>query len=465
MTTTAGGRQRLARRAGRERPVAPGLVLVAAMLGFFMMSLDATAVNVALPGIGRALGGTTAGLQWVVDGYTLMLAALLISAGAISDRAGANRVFATGLAAFIAASAACGVAPAIQVLIAARVIQGSAAAVMLPASLALVRQAFPDPAKRVQAVALWTAGGAVAIAAGPVMGGVLTTAVSWRAIFFINLPVGVATLAVLARVPASARRSVRLDLAGQVTASVALAALTAGVIEGGGRGFGAPVPLACLLLSAAAATAFLIAEARAACPMVPLRLFQSRIVTVCVVIGFAVNGAYYGVAFVLSLYFQRVLGQSAAGTGVLFLPMTALLSAANLVSVRASRRAGPRLPIIAGQLGSALGLVALTFATAGTDRLVAAAALIPVGVGLGFALPSLTVMLLDAIPAEQAGLAAGLLNSSRQAGGTLAVAAFGALIANRASFASGMRVSMLAAAVLLLITTAAALALPRRPPR
>jgi DHA2 family methylenomycin A resistance protein-like MFS transporter len=145
--------------------------------------------------------------------------------------------------------------------------------------------------------------------------------------------------------------------------------------------------------------------------------------------------------------------------------MTALLSAANLVSVRASRRAGPRLPIIAGQLGSALGLVALTFATARTDRLVAAAALIPVGVGLGFALPSLTVMLLDAIPAEQAGLAAGLLNSSRQAGGTLAVAAFGALIANRASFASGMRVSMLAAAVLLLITTAAALALPRRPPR
>jgi DHA2 family methylenomycin A resistance protein-like MFS transporter len=165
------------------------------------------------------------------------------------------------------------------------------------------------------------------------------------------------------------------------------------------------------------------------------------------------------------LYFQRVLGQSAAGTGILFLPMTALLSAANLMSARVSRRAGPRRPIIAGQLVSALGLVALAVATAGPDRLVAAAALIPVGAGLGFAIPALTVMLLDAIPAEQAGLAAGLLNSSRQAGGTLAVAVFGALIANRASFASGMRDSMLAAAALLLMTTAAALALPRREPR
>jgi MFS transporter, DHA2 family, methylenomycin A resistance protein len=465
MTTTAGRPQRRARPARRPRPAGPELILVAAMLGFFMMSLDVTAVNVALPGIGRDLGGATAGQQWVVDGYTLMLAALLISAGAISDRAGANRVFATGLAAFIAASAACGVAPALPVLIAARAVQGSAAAVMLPASLALVRQAFPDPARRTQAVAQWTAGGAVAIAAGPLVGGALTTAAGWRAIFFINLPVGLAALAVLARVPASPRRSVPLDLAGQVTASVALAALTSGVIEGGVRGFGAPVPMACLLLSAAAATAFLIAETRVTCPMVPLRLFQSRTVTVCVLIGFAVNGAYYGVAFVLSLYFQRVLGQSAAATGVLFLPMTALLAGANLMSARVSGRAGPKLPIVVGQLGSALGLVALAVATAGPDRLVAAVALIPVGVGLGFALPSLTVMLLDAIPAEQAGLAAGMLNSSRQAGGTLAVAVFGALIANRASFASGMRDSMLAAAVLLLITTAAAVALPRRSPR
>jgi DHA2 family methylenomycin A resistance protein-like MFS transporter len=154
-----------------------------------MLSLDATAVNVALPGIERTLGGTTAGLQRVVDAYTLMSAALLISAGAVSDRVGAKRLYAAGLAAFMIASAACGLAPALGFLIGGRAVQGSAAAIMLPASLALVRQAFTDPARRLKAIALWSVGGAVAIAAGPVADGVLTSAVSWRAIFFINVPI------------------------------------------------------------------------------------------------------------------------------------------------------------------------------------------------------------------------------------------------------------------------------------
>src|SRR6266852_1752320 len=205
------------------RPASSAQILVAALLGFFLLSLDATAVNVALPGIGRTLGGTTAGLQWVVDAYTLMFAALLISAGAVSDRVGAKRLYATGLAAFLIASAACGLAPALGFLVGGRAVQGSAAAVMLPASLALVRQAFAEPARRLKAIAQWSVGGAVAIAAGPVAGGVLTSAVSWRAIFVVNLPVGLVTLALLARAPRSPRRAVPLDPAGQVTAIVALA--------------------------------------------------------------------------------------------------------------------------------------------------------------------------------------------------------------------------------------------------
>jgi MFS transporter, DHA2 family, methylenomycin A resistance protein len=446
---------------GRAPVSASATVLLASLLGFFMLCLDATAVNVALPGIGRALGGTTAGLQWVIDAYTLMLAALLISAGAVSDRIGAKRLFALGLAAFAVSSAACGLSPALGFLIASRAVQGIGAAIMLPASLALVRQAYPDPVKRAKAISVWTVGGTVALAAGPVAGGALTSAVSWRAIFFVNLPAGIAALLLLARAPRSPRREVPLDPAGQITAVVALAALTFGVIEGGETGFGRPVVLGCLLLAAVAAAAFVTAEARAAHPMVPLGVFRSRAVTVCVTIGFAANVAFYGVIFVLSLFFQRVLGQSAVAAGLEFLPMSALLSSANLTSARVAARFGPRVPITAGLVVSTLGLLALLLASAGPDHGLLVLALVPAGVGLGFALPSVIVVLLDAVPAEQAGMGAGLFNSSRQVGGTLAVAVFGAMIAHRASFLTGMRASLLIAVLVMLAATAAALTLPR----
>jgi MFS transporter, DHA2 family, methylenomycin A resistance protein len=436
--------------------------LLAALLGFFMLSLDATAVNVALPGIGRTLGGTTAGLQWVVDAYTLMFAALLISAGALSDRFGARRLFGAGLAAFMIASAGCGLAPALGLLIGGRAVQGSAAAIMLPASLALVRQAFGDPVRRAKAIAQWSVGGAVAIAAGPVAGGVLTSAVSWRAIFFVNLPAGLVTLALVARAPRSPRRAVPLDPAGQVTAIAGLAALTFGVIEGGASGFGRPLVLGCLLLAATAMAAFVVAEARAVHPMVPLYMFRSRTVTVCVAIGFAINVAFYGLIFVLSLYFQRILGEAAVTAGLMFLPMTALLSSANLTSAKVAARFGPRLTIWTGLAVSALGMLAL-LACIGPDRLLLTAVMVPAGLGLGFALPSLTVVLLDAIPADQAGLAAGMLNSSRQTGGTLAVAVFGVLVSHRADFVAGLRGSILIGALMLLAATAAALTLPGRP--
>lgn len=448
--------------AGQGSATRGTIVLMASLLGFFMLSLDSTAVNVALAGIQRTLGGTTAGLQWVIDAYTLMFAALLISAGAISDRIGAKRLFAIGLGAFLASSAACGLAPTLGFLIGGRAVQGSAAAVMLPASLALVRQAYGNPARRAKAIAVWAVGGTVAMAGGPVAGGALTSGLSWRAIFFINLPVGLVALGLVTRAPRSPLRAAPLDPAGQVTAVVALAALTFGVIEGGESGFGRPEVLGWLLLAAVAMAAFVVAEMRAAHPMVPLALFRSRAVSVCVGIGFAVNVAFYGVIFVLSLYFQRVLGQSAVIAGLEFLPMTALLPVANLTSARLGTRFGPALAIKAGLLVSVLGLIALLAASTSPDRVLLAAALVPAGTGLGFAVPSVIVVLLEAIPADQAGMAAGLLNSSRQVGGTLAVAVFGALIAHRTSFLPGMRASVLIAVVVLAVAAAAAVTLPQR---
>jgi DHA2 family methylenomycin A resistance protein-like MFS transporter len=436
-------------------------VLFSALLGFVVIALDASAVNVALPAIGESLHGSTAALQWIVDAYTLMFAALLLSAGALSDRLGANRVFAVGIGVFTLASVACGVAPGLGLLVAGRLVQGAAAAVVLPSSLALVRQAFPDPVRRARAIALWTVGGAVAVAAGPIAGGLLTSAVSWRAIFFINLPVGAVTVLLASRAPGSPRRAAALDPFGQLAAVVALAALTFGVIEGGDHGFGRPTVIGCLVVAAAATVAFVGIEQHVGEPMVPLELFRSRTVTVCVLIGFSVNAAFYGVVFLFSLFFQQIQHQSAVDAGMMFLPMTALIAFANLASARVAARFGARVPIAFGQLISLVGLLGLLTVDPQTSRPVVALLLIPVGVGLGFAVPSLTAAMLSDIAADRAGLAAGVLNSGRQTGGALAVAVFGALIAQPAPFTRGLHETLLIAAVLLLATTVTAVALPR----
>ena len=449
-------------RTGRRHSASPRLLLGAALLGFAVIALDASAVNVALPAIGHSLGGTTAGLQWIVDAYTLMFAALLLSAGAFSDRFGASRAYAAGLAVFTLASAACGLAPSLGLLIGARLVQGSAAAVVLPASLALVRQAFPDAADRARAIALWTVGGALATALGPVVGGVLTSAVSWRAIFYLNLPAGLAVLAILARAARSPRRPAGLDLPGQAAAVLGLGALTFGVIEGGASGFTRPVTVVSLLVAVAAMAAFVLVERRSADPMVPPGLFRDRVVSISVTIGFSVNAAFYGLVFVLGLYFQDVLGMSAVRAGLMFLPMSALTAVANVGSARVAGRYGPRVPMIAGQIVCAVGLLAIAAFGTEVRHPVLALMLIPIGVGLGFTVPSLTAVMMGGIAPERAGMAGGVLNSARQTGGALAVAAFGALVAQRSAFLTGLHASLLTAAVLLLVTASAALLLPRR---
>jgi DHA2 family methylenomycin A resistance protein-like MFS transporter len=437
------------------------VVLCTALLGFFLISLDALIVTVALPDIGRGLGGGMSGLQWVVDGYTLVFAALMLSAGALSDRIGARRAFGGGLVLFALASAACGCAPGLGALVAARLVQGAAAAVMMPASLALVRQNFPDQAKRARAIAVWTVGGAVAVAAGPVLGGALTASVGWRWIFFVNLPASLLALALFTRVPASPRLPARLDVVGQVTAVAAMGGLTYAVIEGGAEGFGRPLVMAALAVAAAAAVAFLVAQATGAHPMLPLPLFRSRVAAVSMVVGFMLNAAYYGGVFIFSLYFQQQRGQSALDTGLLFIPMTALVAVVNLASARLAGRFGPRVPMVAGQLLGAAGLAALTTVDAHTQVGTVAALMVPVGLGGALAVPALTALLLDAVPADRAGTASAVLNTARQVGGALAVAVFGALLTGAGTFLAGMRWSMLLAAAGLLLTAGATLTLPR----
>ncbi|MFJ8754707.1 MFS transporter [Streptomyces sp. NPDC102441] len=436
-----------ARGQGTEPRPSPTLTLVASLLGFALILLDASVVNVALPSMGSDLGGGMSGLQWVVDAYTVTFAALLLSTGAFSDRIGASRAYAIGITLFTLASVACALAPGLGTLIGFRVVQGIAAAVVLPTTLALVRQAYADPAQRRRAVSLWAAGGTTASALGPVVGGALITAWDWRAIFLINLPLGLLALAFVSRSPHSARRAAPLDLPGQLTAVVALAGLAFAVIEEG------TLALVALGVAVAALAAFLRIESRHPHPVVPLGLFRDRTVAVAVGAGSAISVAFYGMLFVFSLFFQQVRDQSALTAGLMFLPMTATVVGANVLSGRLANRYGPRPPMLAGQLISLAGLLLLLFVDKDTPLLLTAALLVPLSAGAGLALPPLTAAMMDAVPAERAGVAAGVLNAARQVSGGMGVAVFGALVAD--GFGSGLRTSLAISAALLAVTALA----------
>ncbi|MEU6655660.1 MFS transporter [Streptomyces sp. NPDC046900] len=423
----------------------PAAALAAALLGFFVITLDALVVNVALPAIRTDLGGGISGLQWVIDGYTLMFAALLLSAGSLSDRIGARRSFGLGLAVFVAASAACGLSPSLPVLIAARLVQGAGAAAMMPTSLALIREAYTDPVKRARAVALWAVGGAVASAAGPAAGGAASL-ISWRMIFFINLPVGLAALLLLSRTAYSPRQPAPFDVTGQVSAVIAMSALTFATIEAGEHGFTAPPVWAAAVLTLLATAVFVRVQSRAAHPMVPLGLLRRRTVVISCSAGFAFMAGFYGMVFLFSLYLQQQRGLSALATGTAFVPMTMLSAFINPLSARAAERFGPRIPIAFGLFLMTAGLIALAAVPGSTPTWALALLMLPVGMGGPLAMPPTTALLVNSVPARQTGTASGVFNTSRQLGGAIAVAVFGALIADPAHMLTGVRTSLLLAA-------------------
>ena len=449
----------------RRAPARPAWTLAAAVLGFFMITLDALVVSIAVPSIRHDLGGGITGLQWVLDGYTLMFATLLLSAGALADRIGARRAFAGGLVVFAVASAACGLAPSLTALVVARFVQGASAAVLMPSSMSLIRQEYADPARRARAVATWGMGGAVAASSGPLLGGLLTL-VSWRMIFFVNVPAAVAALVLLARTEVSPRRPVPFDGAGQAAAVLAMGALTYGAIEAGPAGLTAPRVIWAFGVALAGLVLFLVTQARVAHPMVPRGLFRSRAVPGAMAVGFAFVVGYYGVPFVMSLYLQTVRGLSPLAAGAAFVPMMATGATLTPLSPRLAARLGARALTAFGMVLMTAGLVSLAVVVAAPGSAavpvwVVAALMIPVGLAGPLVTPPVTMALLDSVPAGQAGTASGVFNTSRQAGGALAVAVFGALLAHRATFLAGLRVSLLLAAGVALAAAVAGLVLLR----
>lgn len=433
--------------------------LSAALLGFFMVTLDAVVVNVTLPAIGSDLGGGVVGLQWVVDGYTLMFAALLLTAGSLSDRLGAKRAFGSGLAVFILASLGCGLAPALGFLIAARFVQGAAAAAMMPASMALIRHAFPDPKARGRAIGVWAMGGAVASSSGPVLGGVLNL-VDWRLIFFLNVPAGAVALLLLAHTRPSQPRVVPFDVIGQITGVLAMGGLTFGAIEAGSHGFADPAVIAAFAVAVLASAGFVRAEQLVAHPMMPLQLFRSRTVVITVASGFAFMVGYYGLPFVISLFLQQHRGLTALQTGVVFLPMMLIGLVLTPFSARLGERLGRKTLIVAGLVLMTAGLAAIGLLPAAAPLGLLAALMAVVGLGGPTVSPPATAVLLDAVAHDQAGVASGVFNTSRQVGGALAVAVFGGLLAHPDTFVRGVHTSLLIAAGVLAVTTVLALFLP-----
>jgi MFS transporter, DHA2 family, methylenomycin A resistance protein len=438
---------------------AAGWALLATSLGFGVVQLDVSVVNVAIKPIGADLGGGVSGLQWVVGAYTLAFAALILSAGALGDRVGAKRMFIGGFALFTLASAACGLAPLLGVLIAARAIQGVGAAMLVPCSLSLLNHAYDDPRARARAVGLWAAGASVALAGGPLLGGILTATLGWRSIFFINAPIGLAGILLTVRFATETTRSAdrALDVPGQLTAIVALAALAGAMIEAGHYGFADPLVLAGFGLAAVALGGFVAIEVVRRRPMLPLGLFRIRTFSVTSAIGVVINVAFYGLIFVLSLYFQDTRHYSVLMTGLAFAPATVAVGAANLSAGRLARVAGPRATLIGAAILLAAGLGGMLIIGPGTSYAAIVVQFMAVGFGLGVIVPVVTAALLGSVDRSRSGLASGTLNTARQTGSVIGVGLFGSLAAGH--LVSGLRLALVISVGLALLVAGLALGL------
>ncbi|MFF7163128.1 MFS transporter [Streptomyces sp. NPDC008086] len=405
------------------------LVLAICCMSLLIVSLDTTALNVALPAMQRDLDASTSGLQWTIDAYTLVLASLLMLAGSTADRVGRKRVFMAGLVLFTIGSALCSLAPNLDSLIAFRMVQAVGGSMLNPVAMSIITNTFVDPRERARAIGVWGAVVGISMGAGPLVGGLLVDSVGWRAIFWVNLPVGLAALLLtLLHVPESrAPKARRLDPVGQLLVIALFGSLTYAIIEAPNAGFPAVLPFAIIAL--AALLGLLWYEPRRTEPLIDLRFFRSAPFSGATVIAIGAFAALGGFLFLSTLYLQNVRGLDALHAGLWMLPMATPMFLCAPLAGRLVGTRGPRLPLLIA--GTAMTLSAALFALfeAETSNVTLVLGYAVFGIGFGFVNAPITNTAVSGMPRAQAGVAAAVASTSRQLGQTLGVAVVGAVLA------------------------------------
>jgi EmrB/QacA subfamily drug resistance transporter len=450
-------------RSGRSRRYIPGrrLTLLAVALATFMTYLDNNIINVAIPTIQRDLGLSQAGIEWVVSSYILLFAGLLLAGGRLADVFGRKRLFIIGLTIFTAASLVAGLSGQVDLLIVSRALQGVGAALVTPTTLAILTTSFPEPKEQAAAVGAWSAVGALALAVGPLLGGVLSEHANWHWIFFINVPVGIVTLGLgawaIPNLDRPQRRS--LDLAGLTSSAVALIALTYALIQGPQTGWTSPVILASFALAIMAAAGFVAVERRAVDPMIDLSLFANRVFAGGTVALMMWAFGLFGIYFFTSVYLQDVLGFSATRAGLAFVPMAVLMAAGAIISDRVAARIGAHRSVGIAMGLMALGIVSVSLLGSHASFIDLMPGFAVIGVGGGLTIP-LTSTILGIMPTGQAGVASAVFNASREVAGLLGITIIGVVLSARrsaelsigrsptAAWLSGYRLGLIVAALL-----------------
>ena len=418
------------------------LVLAICCMSLFLVGMDATIINVALPSIGRDFHAPVSGLQWTVDAYLLVVASLLMLSGSVGDRAGRRTVFQVGLVLFTLGSLACSLAPSLGWLVAFRALQAVGGSMLNPVAMAIVTNTFTDPAERAKAIGLWGSVFGLSIALGPVIGGALVDSVGWRGVFWVNIPVGVAAIALTARYVPESRAAVkrRLDPLGQVLVIVALVALSYGIIEGPDAGWSAAPIVACFAVAVAAVAALIGWSRRVAQPLIDLRFFRSLPFSGAAVTAITAMCAFSGFLFLMTLYLQEVRGYSALTAGLFLVPMALVMACSAPLCGRVIAARGTRAPLLVAGAGITAGGLLLTFLTATSPAWYVLLSCVVLGAGMGWVNAPVTNNAVAGMPRARAGTASGIASTSRQVGSSLGVAVTGSVLAaglHGASLATG----------------------------
>jgi len=438
--------------------------LLALCLGYFMTILDVTIVNIALVNIKEQLSANVTGLQWIVDGYALVFASFLLTGGVLGDRRGSRTIYLAGLVLFTLSSTLCSLAPTLAVLEIARAFQGLGAALLVPNSLALLNITFPDPKKRAQAIGIWAAVASIGALSGPLLGGFLVNAFGWRSIFLINLPTGIACFLLTSRwiVPSTPQGGRSLDLPGQVAGVLALGLLTFALIEGNSLGILSPLILAAYAGSVLFFLLLLLREKTTSHPMLPLKLFQERTFSATNVVAICQTFTFTGFIFVISLFLQEVKHYPPSLTGLALLPSFGCALLATSLSGTLMARIGTKSVMVIGLILATLGCFGFLMVDTRTGYLLLACIIAVLGFGLALVLPSMTEAVISHAPKAQSGIAAGMLNVSRQVGGVIGVAILGTLVSNQQTFLPGMHLAFVIAGGVLLLALVCAWVFVRR---